>query len=139
MTAGEALRLPLRVYYEDTDAGGVVYYANYLKFMERARSEWMRVRGFASSVLASQEAALFVVHKAALEFRGPARLDDEVWVSARLAAVRRAALSFDQEVCRGDVVLCRGEITIVCVGRDDFRPRPIPSSIQMCLKSGSVA
>jgi len=139
VTLGVPIQLPVRVYYEDTDAGGVVYYANYLKFMERARSEWMRTLGFASTALARQEAVLFVVHRASLEFRAPARLDDEILVSARLSAVRRAALSFDQEVSRGPVVLARGEITIVCVGVDDFRPRPIPSSIQIRLKSGSVA
>ncbi|MHB1586792.1 MAG: tol-pal system-associated acyl-CoA thioesterase [Acidiferrobacteraceae bacterium] len=133
------IRLPLRIYYEDTDAGGVVYYANYLRFMERARSEWLRSLGLEVVELASREQVLFAVYRAEIDFKAPARLNDQVFVTARLGAIRRAGLSFEQEVSRDRTLLCRAQVKIACVNAVDFRPRPIPESVLLRLNPESVA
>jgi acyl-CoA thioester hydrolase len=122
-------RLPLRVYYEDTDAGGVVYYANYLAFMERARTEWLRSIGYENQQLIDELGLLFAVRRACVDYLGPARLDDLLEVVARISVVKRASLVFEQQILRGDTLLCRGEITLVCVDRESFRPTAIPDSI----------
>lgn len=119
-----------RVYYEDTDAGGVVYYVNYLKFMERARTERLRHLGFAQSTLA-ESGTLFVVHSSSARYLAPARLDDELEVSAEVTELRRASLKFEQQVRRksDQRVLCQGEFVIACVHADSFKPRSIPSTL----------
>ena len=120
-----------RVYYEDTDAGGVVYYVNYLKFMERARTERLRALGFAQSQLA-EEGLLFVVHSAEARYLAPARLDDELMVSAEVAELNRASLVFHQQVRRlgDDAMLCEGRITVACVRADSFKPRAMPEALR---------
>lgn len=120
-----------RVYYEDTDAGGVVYYVNYLKFMERARTERLRALGFAQSQLAEQ-GLLFVVHSAEARYLAPARLDDELVVSAELDELNRASLVFTQQVRRAgdDALLCEGRITVACVRADSFKPRAMPEALR---------
>ncbi|MHB1529387.1 MAG: tol-pal system-associated acyl-CoA thioesterase [Acidiferrobacteraceae bacterium] len=133
------ISLGLRIYYEDTDAGGVVYYANYLKFMERARSEWLRSLGLDVVELAQEEQVLFAVYRATVDFKAPARLNDEVVVTAGLSQVRPVGLSFEQEVSRNHTLLCRAEVKIACVNTVDFRPRPIPESVLLRLNSESVA
>jgi acyl-CoA thioester hydrolase len=123
---------PVRVYYEDTDAGGVVYYANYLRFMERARSEWLRALGFEQDRIAEQQRLLFVVRAANLEYRRPARFNDCLQVDSRVAHHTRASLNFEQVVrlAGGDgATLCDGIVRVVCVERSGWRPRPIPSDI----------
>lgn len=128
--------IAVRVYYEDTDAGGVVYYANYLRFMERARSEWLRSLGFGNDELARTEAVLFAVRSARLDFRKPARLDDMLEVSAMIESRGSASLTFKQEVRRGDEVLCSGEIKLACLDVQRFAPRPIPEFIVRKLEVG---
>lgn len=120
-----------RVYYEDTDAGGVVYYVNYLKFMERARTERLRALGFAQSQLA-EEGLLFVVHSAEARYLAPARLDDELVVSAEVEQLNRASLVFRQQVRRAgdDAPLCEGRITVACVRADSFKPRAMPEALR---------
>ncbi|MEX6500929.1 tol-pal system-associated acyl-CoA thioesterase [Pseudomonas sp. 25A3E] len=120
-----------RVYYEDTDAGGIVYYVNYLKFMERARTERLRDLGFAQSALVG-EGLLFVVHSAEARYHAPARLDDELLVSAQVIELNRASLRFRQQVRRvvDDVLLCEGQFLVACVRADNLKPRAIPESLR---------
>lgn len=121
--------IPVRVYYEDTDAGGVVYYANYLKFMERTRTEWLRALGFNQAELIERERVLFAVRAAQLEFTAPGRLDDLLTASLAVAQRGNASLTFSQEIRRGDTVLCRGEIKIACIDSANFKPKAIPAAI----------
>ena len=123
---------PVRVYYEDTDAGGVVYYANYLKFMERARSEWLRSLGFEQDAFEKREGALFAVIRVQVDYRRPARFNDSLVVSARLTRHGKASLTFYQEVRQQDdagALLCSGTVKLGCVDAVRFRPRPIPESL----------
>ena len=127
---------PVRVYWEDTDAGGVVYHAQYLAFMERARSEWMRALGFGQEAL--REANLcFVVRSMAVDFRLPARLDDGLSVSVRLAQCRGASLVIAQEVRRDGELLVGAQVRVAAVSADRFRPVPIPEAVLACLKPES--
>jgi 4-hydroxybenzoyl-CoA thioesterase len=127
-----------RVYYEDTDAGGIVFYVNYLKFMERARTERLRALGFAQSRLA-EENLLFVVHSAQARYLAPARLDDELCVSAEVVELNRASLRFSQRVHRADdgVLLCEGQFVIACVRADSFKPRAIPEPLRAAFASAA--
>ncbi|WP_347506391.1 tol-pal system-associated acyl-CoA thioesterase [Pseudomonas anguilliseptica] len=120
-----------RVYFEDTDAGGIVYYVNYLKFMERARTERLRDLGFLQSTLA-EEGLLFVVHSAEARYHAPAKLDDELLVSAEVVELNRASLRFRQQVRRAtdDVLLCEGQFMVACVCADNLKPRAIPQTLQ---------
>ncbi len=123
---------PVRVYYEDTDSGGVVYYANYLKFMERARTEWLRALGFEQDRLVAEQGVLFVVRSANLEYYLPARFNDLLRVVCRVAEQRRASLVFRQDVFRDAQsrdLLCAGRIKVVCVDARTFKPRPFPRSV----------
>ncbi len=106
---------PVRVYYEDTDAAGMVYYANYLKFMERARTEWLRVLGFQQSRMVETQGVAFVARSAAVEYLKPARLDDALMVDTRVASVGRAQVVFDQRVLRSSETLAQGLMRIACV------------------------
>jgi biopolymer transport protein TolQ len=115
----------LRVYWEDTDAGGVVFYANYLKFFERARTEWLRALGVDQQALADTTGAIFVVRSTAVDYRAPARLDDLVQIRSRMERVGPASVQFAQEGWRGDVLLASGTIRVGCVDRLTFRPTPI--------------
>ena len=120
-----------RVYYEDTDAGGIVYYVNYLKFMERARTECLRELGFAQSQLAGEN-LLFVVHSAEARYHAPARLDDEILISAEVIELNRASLRFRQQIRRAadNVLLCEGQFLIACVRADSLKPRAIPEALR---------
>ena len=126
---------PVRVYWEDTDAGGIVYYANYLKFMERARTEWLRALGCDQLRLRDRDRLQFVVSRASVEFRHPARFDERLDVGVRVVRMRRASLELAQDVRRpGCEPLCRAEVRIGCVDVDTFRPRGIPIGIQQELE-----
>lgn len=129
--AGQPFAHRCRVYYEDTDAGGVVYYVNYLKFMERARTERLRELGFSQSTLAG-EGLLFVVHSSEARYHAPARLDDELMVSAEVSELNRASLRFRQQVRRvaDNALLCEGQFLVACVRADTFKPRAMPSSLR---------
>jgi acyl-CoA thioester hydrolase len=125
-------RWPVRVYYEDTDSGGVVYHANFLRFMERARTEWMRRLGFEQDVLLRDRGILFAVRSASLEYLLPARFNDRLEVSVNLRERRRASLAFEQAVSReGDAEhpLCTGSFRIACLEAASFRSTPIPEFI----------
>ena len=121
---------PVRVYYEDTDAGGVVFYANYLKFMERARTEYLRQSGFEQDTLIKQQGILFAVHRAEIDYLKPARFNELLQVSASISEQKKVSLTFEQEVRseKGDVY-SRGIIKIVCINHQTFKPQPIPDDI----------
>lgn len=116
----------LRVYWEDTDAGGVVFYANYLKFFERARTEWLRSHGHSQERLRQDDGLMFVVADTAVTYRQPARLDDELVISVRLLQAGAASLVIAQDARRGSDWLAEGRIRIGCVDARTLRPRRIP-------------
>ena len=126
---------PARVYWEDTDAGGVVYHARYLAFMERARSEWMRARGWGQDLLRSRDDLVFVVRSMEIDFRAPARLDDQLQVSVRLLECRGASMMFSQLIERDGALLVEARVRIAALRASDFRPRPIPDLLLTELKS----
>jgi acyl-CoA thioester hydrolase len=131
MTAAKEFIWPIRVYYEDTDSGGVVYYANYLKFMERARTEWLRTLGFEQDQLAEQEGVIFAVRRAEMDFVSPARFNDALEVRVGLVESKRVSLTFRQEITNTNDgrTICNGNIQIASLDASKFRPRPIPESI----------
>jgi acyl-CoA thioester hydrolase len=120
---------PVRVYWEDTDAGGVVYYANYLKFLERARSEWLRALGIDQIELATQADVLFVVRRVEADYLRPARFDDALSVHCRLAERGRASLTMAQRILRGAEVLLEAQVKVACVSANGLKPRKIPDWI----------
>ena len=120
---------PVRVYWEDTDAGGIVFYANYLKFFERARTEWLRALGVSQSALKDTIGGMFVVTDTSVRYLAPARLDDELLVTAQLEEAGRASLIIRQEARRGDTLLCAGTIRIGWVDGATLRPARIPAAI----------
>ena len=126
--------IPVRVYYEDTDAGGVVYYANYLKFMERARTEWLRSLGFEQDELSRTEGVLFAVRAAQVEYLKPARFNDTLEVTVDLARRGAASLSFNHHVRRDAETLCSGEIRIACLDVTTFAPTAIPPRMVLAIK-----
>jgi len=124
---------PVRVYYEDTDSGGVVYYANYLKFMERARTELLRSLGFEQDELMRNDGVIFAVRSVAVEYHRPARFNDLLQVSARIAEPGRASVVFEQEVRREapePTVLVSGRVRVACLDAVTLKPRPLPKSMQ---------
>lgn len=121
---GKEFIWPVRVYYEDTDVGGVVFYANYLKFMERARTEWLRALGFEQDRLKAQEGLIFVVRSVALNYHRPAFFNDLLEVTAQVSRTGRASIDFTQQVRRDGELLCEGEVRLATVDADTHRPRP---------------
>lgn len=126
--------LPLRVYYEDTDAAGMVYYANYLRFIERARTDMMRLAGVSHSEMREREELYFTVHRCEVDYLSPARLDDELEVHTRLLKVGGATLRAEQIVKRDGDDLVRSEVRIACVGSEG-RPRRLPGRVRALLSS----
>lgn len=126
-------RWPVRVYWEDTDAGGVVYYANYLKFMERARSEWLRALGFEQDALRDAQRIAFVVRRVEIDYLSPARFNDALEVSVALHGAGRASLSVRQELMRGTQRLAEALITLACVDVENFKPVKMPATILQAL------
>jgi acyl-CoA thioester hydrolase len=122
-------RHTVRVYWEDTDAGGVVFYANYLKFFERARTEWLRHLGVGQQALREATGAIFVVTDTRIRYRAPARLDDELSVSVQAVERGTASMKIQQAAWRGDTLLAEGEIRIGCVDDVHFRPRRMPIEV----------
>lgn len=120
---------PVRVYWEDTDAGGVVYYANYLKFLERARTEWLRALGIDQKELAGQDGVLFVVRRVEADYLKSACFDDALTVDCRLEAVGGASLAIGQSVRRGEAVLLTARVKVACVTTGQFKPARIPAHI----------
>jgi acyl-CoA thioester hydrolase len=119
----------VRVYWEDTDAGGVVFYANYLRFFERARTEWLRALGFAQQRLRDETGALFVVSETRVRYHRPARLDDLLRITVHLREAGRASMLIEQQAWRGEELLADGEMRIGCVDGATFRPRRMPAGI----------
>lgn len=132
MSGGE-FRWPVRVYYEDTDSGGVVYYANYLKFMERARSEWLRASGFEQDVLRDEAGVVFVVRRVEVDYLAPAHFNDQLDVSVTLLELGRASLVLTQSLSRGDARLVEAQVTLACVDATRFKPVKMPASILQSL------
>ena len=123
----EPFRFPFRVYYEDTDAGGVVYYANYLRFMERARTEWLGSLGVELPDLERTHGVVFVVSRMEIDYFSPARLGDRLDATLRLIELGRARMVAVQDVRRGESVLARARVTLACIDRGHWRPARIPA------------
>jgi acyl-CoA thioester hydrolase len=132
MTAPD-FEFPLRVYWEDTDAGGVVFFANYLKFFERARTEWLRTLGFSQERMRVDDSAAFVVSETSVRYLSPARLDDLLTITVRLATVARASITIEQQALRDGVLLAEGRILIACVDVARFQLRRIPVGISQAI------
>jgi len=135
---------PIRVYWEDTDAGGIVFYGNYLKFMERARTEWLSSLGFEQEGMRHGGEGMFIVADTQMRFIKPARLDDRLSVTVTIVELGRASVSFSQDVWRGDTLLTQGRVRIGWVqsgagGKDDLRPGRIPAHILAALLAVSPA
>lgn len=120
---------PVRVYWEDTDAGGIVFYANYLKFFERARTEWLRALGHAQQEMVDTTGCMFVVQETSVRYRSPARLDDLLTITVDVRERGRASLRIAQQAWCGDRLLAEGEIRIGCVERATMKPHRIPGPI----------
>lgn len=120
---------PIRVYYEDTDAGGVVYYANYLKFFERARTEMLRALGFEQDVLRAELNIIFVVHAVKVDYLKSARFNELLQVDTEITELKKTRLVFNQLVYKAGVPLCKAEIGIACVNANTMRPTAIPATL----------
>jgi acyl-CoA thioester hydrolase len=126
-SGGGAFRWPIRVYYEDTDVGGVVYHGNYVRFFERARTEHLRALGLELHTLREREDILFVIRAMELDFRKPARFNDSLWVTSEIEQIRSASIFFRQAVFRGESeLLCEARVQVVCLAAEAFRPKPVP-------------
>ena len=137
MTGGagaKPLAWPIRVYYQHTDAGGVVFHANYLSFMECARTELLQSLGFDLGELARRDRVLFVVHSAQIAYHKPALLNESLTVTAQVKRVGRARLEFDQAVMRGEEVLASAELSLACVSAKSYRPVAVPEAIRKKLE-----
>jgi acyl-CoA thioester hydrolase len=119
----------VRVYYEDTDAGGIVFYANYLKFFERARTEWLRAAGVDQQKLIEREGAAFVVKSASIDYHAPARLDDEITLTLSIEKLGRASIQFVQKAFKGDLLLVEASVKVGCVDIAGVRPRSLPDDV----------
>jgi acyl-CoA thioester hydrolase len=122
---------PIRVYYEDTDSGGVVYHSNYLNFMERARTEWLRSLGFEQDDLITEHQCIFAVHSMQLNFRRPAKFNDSLIVRSHLIKAAGARMEFEQKIVRDGELLCEAVVKIACLDANRFRPKSLPSFILM--------
>jgi len=122
--------LPVRVYIEDTDAGGIVFYANYLRFMERARTEWLRSVGVELDEWQSVHRILFVVRSVSIDYLSPARFNDQLGITMELTGLKRASMTCTQSVCRGNTTLTRASVTLVSVNADTLSPCAIPTPIK---------
>lgn len=126
---------PVRVYHEDTDDLGIVYHASYLRFMERARTEWLRGLGFEQDTLRHEQDLVFAVSRISIQYLKPARFNDLLEVGVKISCPRRASFILDQSVWRDpDELLCRAEVKIACLETEGFRPRPLPDFIFTELK-----
>jgi acyl-CoA thioester hydrolase len=119
---------PVRVYYEDTDAGGIVFYANYLKFFERARTEWLRAADVGQQALRDEHGAIFVVKSASIDYHAPARLDDALNLTLSIEKLGRASVQFLQQAWHGDVLLASATVKVGCVDAVSLRPRALPDA-----------
>jgi acyl-CoA thioester hydrolase len=132
--AQPAFAHPVRVYWEDTDAGGIVFYANYLKFFERARTEWLRALGWQQQALREQQGLMCVVSQTAVRYLAPARLDDELQVSVQLGELGRASLVVAQQAWRGPTLLAEGTVRVACADAATLQPRRWPAPLLATLR-----
>lgn len=137
MTAEHRNACSVRVYWEDTDAGGVVFYANYLKFMERARTEWLRACGVEQEALRQQEGVQFVVAEVQVRYRAAARLDDLLTVTVNVVQQGAASMELAQQVWRGETLLAEGSVRVGCVDARSLAPRRLPPVVRQALTSGA--
>ncbi len=131
MTKHKVFSWPVRVYFQDTDAGGVVYHASYVNFMERARTEWLRTFGYSNAGLMKELGVVFVVRSMKLEYLKPALLDDMLEVTAQIKEVGRSRLVLLQRVRRGESVLTEAEVHLVCVAVETFKPVSVPDVLKV--------
>ena len=120
---------PIRVYYEDTDAGGIVYYANYLKFAERARTEYLRHIGFSQDELLKNQGVGFVVRECNIRYKTPAKLDDALNITCKVTEMKGASLKMEQKLYRGETILAEVEVSLVFLSIHTMRPTKIPQEI----------
>lgn len=120
---------PVRVYYEDTDAGGVVYHSQYLNFLERARTEWLRHLGYEQTVLRDELEIVIVVHSLEIQFKKPARFNDSLIVSMFVSELGRSSIQFAQKILRGEELLIEAKVRVACVSTQTFKPVAIPKAI----------
>ena len=126
---------PIRVYYEDTDAGGVVFYANYLKFFERARTEMLRALGFEQDDLIAKNGIIFAVRSVEVDYLRPALFNEQILVSAEVVLAKKVSVTFEQAITRGDDVLCKSTVRIACLDAKTLRPKEIPENLLELLKN----
>ena len=117
---------PIRVYYEDTDAGGVVFYANYLKFFERVRTEMLRDMGFEQDQLTAEQHLIFVVRSVNVDYLKPARFNESLYATAEIIQIKKASLCFEQTIVRGEDLLCKGSVRIACLDSSSMKPKIMP-------------
>ncbi|NOU20204.1 MAG: tol-pal system-associated acyl-CoA thioesterase [Methyloglobulus sp.] len=125
---------PVRVYYEDTDAGGVVFYANYLKYFERARTELLRAKGYEQDELIAHESIVFAVRSLAVEYLKPARFNQLLQVSAKIKTIKKASLEFTQQITHDERLLVTGDVRIACIDVNTMKPKAIPDHLLEQLK-----
>jgi acyl-CoA thioester hydrolase len=130
MSKHKVFSWPVRIYFQDTDAGGVVYHASYVNFMERSRTEWLRTFGYSNAGLMKELGVVFVVRSLKLDYLKPALLDDLVNVTSQIKEIGRSRLNIQQAVLRGDDVLVEGEVHLVCVDVKTFKPVSVPDVLR---------
>jgi len=130
MNKQKLFSFPVRVYFQDTDAGGVVYHANYVNFMERARTEWLRTFGYSNMGMMQELGIMFVVRSIKLDYLRPAQLDDLLTVTTQIKEIGRSRVTLLQTVLRGDELLTEGEVHLVCVTADSFKPVSVPDVLR---------
>jgi len=130
MTKHKIFSLPVRVYFQDTDAGGVVYHASYVNFMERARTEWLRTHGYTNAGLMEEFGVVFVVRSLKLDYLRPAVLDNLLDVTAQIKDIGRSRITLLQTVRRGDEILTEAEVHLVCVSLEAFKPVSVPEVLR---------
>lgn len=133
MTNTQLFSWPIRVYYEDTDAGGVVYHSNYLNFMERARTEWLRALGFEQTTLLNELGVIIVIHSLSISFKSPARFNDALLVHCSLANTGRTSMDIAQTISRDGIKLIEAQVKAVFVDAASFKPVPIPPAIKQAM------
>ncbi len=132
--AAAAFALPVRVYYQDTDAGGVVFHSGYVDFFERARTEWLRHMGFSVRELAEREQILFIVRELHVRYLKPAVLDDELSVTATVEHLGFVSLTMEQRVLRGTELLVHASVNLACVAADELKPTRVPAQVRSALE-----
>ena len=135
MAGIKTFSLPIRIYFEDTDSGGVVYHSNYLKFMERARTEWLRSIGIDQRHLKQDHQIMFVVHRIDIQFKLPARFNDDLIVKSELKDIGSSKIEFRQMIYRNDEMLIDANVDIACIDSEKFKPVRIPPTIKQTMES----